>query len=419
MTDTTPRGGQAPARAEQIQGDQSHAPDTTPPDFPRPSDPRFSSGPCRKHPGWSLTALDNANSGSVLGRSHRAKQPKHRLQQAIDRSASLIGLPDDWKLGILPGSDTGAFEAAMWSLLGPRPVDALVWDAFSADWANDLAMLDLPALNTFTADYGELPDPRQANTDNDLIFVLNGTTSGVWLPDLDWIPIDRQGLVLCDATSAAFARPLEFSRLDVVTWSWQKVLGGEGAHGMLALSPRAIERLENHPAPRPLPKIFRLTKNGKLIDGIFKGATINTPSMLAVEDLHSALDWAESIGGAPALIQRTSDNFAAMDAWVSSQSWIDWLATDPVSRSHTAMCLSITDEHFAALDDDTQQQKVNQMVALLASEKIAFDIGNYRSAPAGFRIWGGPTIDTEDFNRLGPWLEWAFNQINLQEEHND
>lgn len=369
----------------------------------RPAEPRFSSGPCRKHPGWDLSNFNL----ELLGRSHRASVPKSRLQLAITRSAELLGLPDDWKLGIVPGSDTGAFEMAMWSLLGQRPVDALVWESFSSDWATDLSMLSLPELNLIEADYGALPDLAAVNPSHDMVFVFNGTTGGVCVPDLDWIDPDREGLVLCDATSAAYAMPIDFTRLDVVTWSWQKVLGGEAAHGMLALGPRAIERLEAQPAPRALPKVFRLTRQQKLLDGIFRGETINTPSMLAVEDLHSALDWADDIGGLDALMQRTRDNFAALDQWVQQSEWVEWLAREPATRSPTSMCLKLAAPVFTAMPRDEQQHWVKTMVGWLAEESAAFDIANYRSAPPGFRIWGGATVEADDIRKLTPWLDWA------------
>ncbi len=369
----------------------------------RPADPRFSSGPCRKHPGWDLSRFDV----ELLGRSHRASAPKARLQLAIERSAELLGLPSDWKLGIVPGSDTGAFEMAMWSLLGPRPVDALVWESFSSDWATDLGMLALPALNVLEADYGMLPRLTAIDPSHDVVFVFNGTTSGVCVPGLDWISEDREGLVLCDATSAAYAMPMDFKRLDVVTWSWQKVLGGEAAHGMLALSPRAVERLQNLPAPRALPKLFRLARQQKLIEGIFQGETINTPSMLALEDLHSALDWAHDLGGVEALWQRSRDNMAALDEWVQGSEWVGWLAQEAACRSPTSMCLKLESSIFTSLSRDEQQRWVKTMVGWLAEESAAYDIANYRSAPPGFRIWGGATVEAEDIRKLTPWLDWA------------
>ncbi len=372
-----------------------------------PADPRFSSGPCKKHPGWTP---NNFNLDS-LGRSHRAADPKARLNDAIVRSAELLNLPSDWRLGIVPGSDTGAFEMAMWSLLGSRPVDALVWESFSSDWAGDLALLSLPELNVLKADYGQLPNLNAVSPKNDVVMVYNGTTSGVRVPNLDFIADDREGLVLCDATSAAYAMPIDFTKVDVLTWSWQKVLGSEAAHGMLALSPRAVERLTTEPAPRALPKVFRLTKNQALIEGIFKGATINTPSMLALEDLHSALDWAQSIGGLNKLHARTEENLSALDAWVQQTDWVEWLAEDANTRSSTSMCLKIVDPAFTALDADAQQAGIKAMVSMLAKEEVAYDIANYRNAPPGFRIWGGATVDADDIRALTPWLNWAYQQF--------
>jgi phosphoserine aminotransferase len=373
----------------------------------RPADPRFSSGPCKKYPGWDISHLNT----EFLGRSHRAKLPKQRLADAIDISHRLLGLPADWKLGIVPGSDTGAFEIAMWSLLGPKPVDVLVWESFSSDWAKDLEALGVDELNLHQAEYGELPDLTRVNPAHDLVMVYNGTTSGVCLPDLDWLQSGREGLVLCDATSAVYAMPIDFDKLDVVTWSWQKVLGSEGAHGMLALSPRAVQRLESSSPRFPLPKLFKLTKAEKLVDGIFKGATINTPSMLALEDLHAALAWAESIGGVEALWQRTRNNFECIDAWVSSADWIDWLPRDPATRSPTSMCLQVVDPEFTRLPQTDQQQAINAMIARLEQEGVALDIGNYRSAPPGFRIWGGATVESSDLQALTPWLDWAFAEF--------
>jgi phosphoserine aminotransferase len=381
----------------------------------RPQDPRFSSGPCKKFPGWDPGHLNT----QFLGRSHRAKIPKTRLSSAIERSHALLNLPADWKLGIVPGSDTGAFEIAMWSMLGVRPVEALVWDSFSADWAKDLGALDLPRLTVHEADYGDLPDLFQVDADSDVVFVYNGTTSGVRLPNLDWLSDERTGLAFCDATSAAYAMPMDFAKLDVVTWSWQKVLGGEAAHGMLALSPRAVERLESYSPPRSLPKLFQLTKNGKLIEGIFNGATINTPSMLAVEDLHAALDWAENIGGLKALWQRTQDNFNCIAHWVEQTSWVGWLASDAPTRSPTSMCLKIVDPAFEQLPKPDQQSAINLMLGWLEQENCALDIGNYRSAPPGFRIWGGATVETSDLEALGPWLDWAFANYKHESQENN
>ena len=369
----------------------------------KPANPRFSSGPCAKHPGWQLDKLDTTN----LGRSHRAKIPKARLSSAIERSRQLMQLPEDWVLGIVPGSDTGAFEMAMWSLLGTRAVDVLAWESFSSDWANDLQMLGIENLNVIDAPYGELPDLKQVGSDHDLVFVANGTTSGVRVPDFSFIDENRKGLALCDATSAVFAQPLDYARLDVVTWSWQKVLGGEAAHGMLALGPRAVARLEQ-PAPRPLPKLFRLADNGKLNSGIFSGATINTPSMLAVEDLHSALDWAEKCGGSAALIERSERNFQVIDDWVNRSDWVQWLAADPDIRSRTSLCLQITAPEFTSLAAAKQTEVMKSLLAKLELEQVAYDIANYRAAPTGFRIWAGATIESADLLCLSEWLDWVF-----------
>ena len=373
----------------------------------RPDDARFSSGPCKKHPGWDLSSFSIDN----LGRSHRASIPKSRLQEAISRSAEILNLPDDWQLAIVPASDTGAFELALWTMLGARGVDVFVWESFSSDWANDIkAQLKIDDLNIITAGYGELPDLTLAKKERDIVFVFNGTTSGVRVPDMEWVSSKREGLVFCDATSAAFAMELDYSKLDVVTWSWQKVLGSEGGFGMLALSPAAVERLETYQTERPLPKIFRITKKGKLDSALFKGATINTPSMLALEDLHSALDWTDSIGGLQALIQRSQNNFHAVDQWVTKTDWIDWLPADANTRSTTSMCLKVVDEEFNKLDVDAQAKVIKVMCQWLEEEGVAFDIAAYRSAPPGFRIWGGATVDSTDIEKLLPWLDWAYQR---------
>ncbi len=371
----------------------------------RPEDPRFSSGPCKKHPGWSPQNFTDEH----LGFSHRAPAPKARIKSVIDRQAELLGLPDGWRLGLVPASDTGAFEMAMWSLLGPRGVDALVWESFSSDWANDIkTQLKLDDVNYLRADYGELPELGKVSADRDVVFVYNGTTSGTRVPDLDWLDENREGLVLCDATSAAFAMPLDFTKLDVVTWSFQKVLGGEAGFGMLALSPKAVARLESFAPDRPLPKVFRLTKNGKINEGIFKGATINTPSMLAVEDMHHALDWAHETGGLEALFKRSRANFAALDLWVNERDWIDWLPSEPTTRSSTSMCLKIVHPVFTQLEDDAQRIAVKTFCGWLAEEQVAFDINAYRAAPPGLRIWGGATVEASDIEKMLPWLDWAF-----------
>tara|TARA_R110002110_G_scaffold29981_1_gene106264 strand:- start:11153 stop:12349 length:1197 start_codon:yes stop_codon:yes gene_type:complete len=373
----------------------------------RPKDARFSSGPCKKHPGWDVANFCLNN----LGHSHRAPVPKSRLEEAINHSATLLGLPEDWRLAIVPASDTGAFELALWSMLGQRGVDVFVWESFSSDWANDIqSQLKIEDLNIIKADYGDLPDLSVASADRDVVFVYNGTTSGVRVPNMDWISSKREGLVFCDATSAAFAMRLDYEKLDVVTWSWQKVLGGEGGFGMLALSPEAVQRLENYQAPRPLPKIFRLTKKGKIDEAIFKGATINTPSMLALEDLHSALDWASSIGGLPSLINRCDDNFNVLNNWVEKSDWIAWLPENPNTRSTTSMCLKIIADEFVTLTEDEQQSAIKTMCKSLEKEGVAFDIAAYRNAPPGFRIWGGATVESTDMEALTPWLDWAYKQ---------
>ncbi len=374
----------------------------------RPTRPFFGSGPTAKRPGWSLSALE----GAMLGRSHRDSAAKARINEVIERSKKILGLPADYRLGILAGSDTGAFEAAMWSMLGARGVDLLAWESFGEGWVTDATkQLRLPDVRTLAAGYGELPDLRQADFSRDVVFTWNGTTSGVRVPNGDWIAGDRQGLTFCDATSAAFAMDLPWSKLDVTTWSWQKVLGGEAQHGMLALSPRAVERLESYKPAWPLPKIFRLTKGGKLIEGIFKGETINTPSMLAVEDALDGLNWAGQVGGLQGLIERSEANLAAISAWVDATPWVDFLANDPASRSCTSICLKIADPTVASLAEPDQQKFVRDMACLLAKEKVAFDIAGYRDAPPGLRIWGGATVDAADTEALLPWLTWAFGQV--------
>jgi phosphoserine aminotransferase len=371
----------------------------------RPANPNFGSGPTAKRPGWSLGALE----GAMLGRSHRAAPAKARLLEVIERSRAILGVPADHRLGIVPASDTGAYECAMWSLLGPRGVDVVSFESFGEGWLADIeTQLGLADVRALKAPYGELPDLGQVDGDRDTVFCWNGTTSGVRVPDGDWIRDDRRGLTLCDATSAAFAMDLPWPRLDVVTWSWQKVLGGEAQHGMLALSPRAVERLESHRPAWPLPKIFRLTKGGKLIEGIFQGETINTPSMLAVEDALDGLRWAEAVGGLPGLIGRTERSLAVLERWVERSSWAAFLARRKETRSPTSVCLAIADDAFAALDPPGQQAFVKEATRLLAEERVAFDIQSYRDAPAGLRIWCGATVETADVEALLPWLDWAF-----------
>ena len=376
----------------------------------KPKRPEFSSGPCAKRPGWSLAALE----GALLGRSHRAKAPKRRLQAVIEKSRAILGMPAEWKLAIVPASDTGAIEMAMWSLLGERPVDVLAWESFGQEWVVDATkQLKLEA-RVLDAPYGDLPDLAQVDFARDVVFPWNGTTAGVRVPNGDWIPDDRAGLVLCDATSAVFAMDVAWPKLDVVTWSWQKVLGGEAAHGMLALSPRAVARLESYVPPRPLPKIFRMTKKGKLDAALFEGATINTPSMLCVEDALDGLVWAEQAGGLRGLVARSEANLAAIAAWVEKTPWAAFLAKDPKTRSCTSMCLAIVDPWFTALAADAQQKVVASLVSLLEKEGVAFDIGSYRDAPPGLRIWGGATVETSDIEALLPWLDWGFAQIRSQ-----
>lgn len=373
----------------------------------RPANPNFSSGPCAKRPGWSLDAL----SGAVLGRSHRAKVGKERLAAVIERSKAVLGMPAGWRLGIVPGSDTGAVEMALWSLLGERGVDVVAWESFGEGWVTDVTKqlgLDVTA---HRAAYGELPDLDAINFNNDVVFTWNGTTSGVRVPGGDWIPDDRQGLAICDATSAVFAMDLAWDKLDVVTWSWQKVLGGEGAHGMLALSPRAVQRLESYTPKWPMPKVFRLTKKGKLQEGIFTGATINTPSMLCVEDALDALIWAEGLGGVKGLVARSEGNLAAVSEWVARTDWVDFLATEPTTRSCTSMCLKVVDPWFEGLSGDDQAAALKKMVGLLDVEGVAYDIAGYRDAPPGLRVWGGATIERSDLEALLPWLDWAFATV--------
>lgn len=377
----------------------------------RPANPCFSSGPCAKRPGWTPDVL----SGAVLGRSHRAKAAKAKLAEVIARSRRILGLPDDWLLGVVPGSDTGAVELAMWSLLGARGVDVLAWESFGETWATDAEkQLELHDLRVLRAGYGALPDLSTVDFGRDVVFTWNGTTSGVRVPNGDWIPADREGLAICDATSAAFAMALPFDKLDVVTWSWQKVLGGEAAHGMLALSPRAVARLESHTAAWPLPKLFRLTKKGALDRAVFEGATINTPSLLCVEDAVDGLRWAEEIGGLPALIARSEANFAAIARWVEASPWVDFLAEDPATRSTTSICLKVVDPWFLDLSGEARQAATKALAAEVEAAGAGYDIGAYRAAPPGLRIWGGATVETSDIEALLPWLDWAFGLVKAE-----
>ena len=375
----------------------------------KPNNPCFSSGPCAKRPGWSLQALE----GAALGRSHRSSLGKAKLQEVIERTRNILQIPADHRIAIVPASDTGAVEMAMWSLLGPRGVDVLAWESFGSGWVTDLTkQLPLPDVQACLADYGELPDLTQVDADRDVVFPWNGTTSGVCIPNGDWISPDRGGLTICDATSAVFAMELPWSKLDVVTWSWQKVMGGEGAHGMIVLGPRAVERLESYAPPWPMPKLFRMTKKGKLDEALFQGSTINTPSMLCVEDALDGLRWAEQIGGLPALIKRSQQNLGVLQQWIAgSGSWAAFLAASEANLSSTSICLRIVDDWYTGLTGEEQGQQAKKLVKLLESETVAFDAGAYRDAPPGLRIWGGATVETADLQALTPWLDWAFAEL--------
>jgi phosphoserine aminotransferase len=373
----------------------------------RPNNARFSSGPCAKRPGWTPEALKDA----PLGRSHRAKLGKGKLKQAIDLTREVLGVPADYRIGITPGSDTGAVEMALWSLIGARPVDVLAWESFGEGWVTDIVkQLKVDDVRVLKSAYGELPDLAAVNFDADVVFTWNGTTSGVRVPNGDWIASNRKGLTICDATSAAFAQDLDWAKLDVVTFSWQKALGGEGAHGMLILSPRAVERLETYKPAWPLPKVFRMTKGGKLIEGIFEGETINTPSMLCVEDYIDALLWAKSLGGAKALFARADANAATIADWVARTPWIDFLASVPATRSNTSVCLKVVDPAIAALPAEAQAAFAKALASALEKEKVAYDIGAYRDAPPGLRIWCGATVEQADLAALTQWLDYAFAQ---------
>jgi phosphoserine aminotransferase len=378
----------------------------------RPANPCFGSGPTAKRPGWSLNALERA----LVGRSHRSAAAKARIAEILDRSRALLGLPDDYRIGIVPGSDTGAFEMAMWCLLGARGVDVLAWESFGQGWLKDVrAELALADVRAFTADYGELPDLSGVAWDRDVVFTWNGTTSGVRVPDGDWIAAERAGLSLCDATSAVFAMALPWDKIDVATYSWQKVLGGEAQHGMLILSPQAVERLETFPPPRPLPKLFRLTKDGALDEAVFRGETINTPSMLAVEDALDGLRWAERIGGAPALIARSETNLRIVAEWVERTPWVDFLAERPELRSPTSICLRLTDPAITQLPRAGQAALIKDLVARLEAEGVAYDVASYRDAPPGLRLWGGATVENADMAALLPWLDWAYGEARSEQ----
>ncbi len=369
----------------------------------RPADPRFSSGPTKKRPGWTTDVLKDA----ALGRSHRAKPGKAKLKEAIDRTRGVLGVPASHQIAIVPASDTGAMEMAMWSMLGYRPIDIFAWESFGEEWVSDAKQLKLDA-KLHTAAYGVLPDLAAARKEADIIFTQNGTTSGVKIPNFDWIAADREGLAINDATSAVFAQPIDWAKCDVVTFSWQKVLGGEAAHGMLILSPRAIQRLESYTPDRPLPKIFRLAKKGKVDPALFEGSTINTPSLLATEDYIDALKWAESVGGLEALHARADKNAQALFDWVARTTWVENLAGDPATRSNTGVCLKVIDPRVTSLSAEAQAEFAKKLAVLLEKEGVAFDAGSYRAAPPGLRIWCGATVERSDIEALTPWLDWAF-----------
>jgi len=379
----------------------------------KPNNPCFSSGPCAKRPGWSMESVMKY---AQLGRSHRAGPLKTQLKDVIEKQRDLLGIPADYKVGIVPASDTGAVEMALWSMLGERGVDVLAWESFSSGWLSDITkQLKLDDVREFIADYGQLPDLSQVDgKDRDVVFVWNGTTSGVRVPNGEWIADDREGLTICDATSAVFAYDMPWDKLDVTTWSWQKVLGGEAAHGMIVLSPRAVERLESYTPPIPLPKIFRMTKKGKLIDGIFTGATINTPSMLAVADCQDALNWVDSIGGVAETIKRAANNTQILADWVAQSDWADFLAESEDIRSTTSVCLKITDEWFTGLNEEDQTAALGALCKLLDKEEAAYDIKGYRDAPLGLRIWCGATVEAEDIKALTPWLDYAYATTKAQ-----
>jgi phosphoserine aminotransferase len=376
-----------------------------------PANPFFSSGPCSKRPGWSVSQLENA----CVGRSHRSKDGKAKISDVIERSKKILGIPADYRLGIVPASDTGAVEMALWSLLGSRPLDILAWESFGQEWVKDVTdELKLADTRLIKAPYGSLPDLNSVDFSHDVVFLWNGTTSGVRVPNGDWIKDDREGLTICDATSAVFAMDIPWNKLDVVTYSWQKVLGGEAQHGVIVLSPRAVERLESYQPAWPLPKLFRMTQKGKLIEGIFQGDTINTPSMLCVEDALDGLIWAESIGGLPGLINRSEANLKAIAQWIEKSYWADFLAETPEIRSCTSICLKIIDSWFTSQTPEAQAKCATQLAKLLEKEKVAYDVAAYRAAPPGLRIWGGATVETADIEALLPWLDWAYSTVKAE-----
>ncbi len=373
----------------------------------KPDNPHFSSGPCTKHPNWNTDSLIDA----VLGRSHRCQQGKDKIAEVIQLSKEILGIPKDYKIAIVPASDTGAMEMAMWSLLGPKTVDIFAWEAFGHLWLNDITNQLQLQYNQYTANYGDIADLSQYHPNNDCLFVYNGTSSGVRVPNLDWISDNRTGLTICDATSAVFSQMVDFNKLDVTTWSWQKSLGSEAAHGMIALSPRAIKRLETYTPPWPIPKIFTLAKNGKLIDEIFHNATINTPSMLCIEDVIGSLRWVQAIGGQPACQAISDKSFTIINEWVEKNHWVEFLATSENTRSNTSICLSITDSRFTSLSKNDQEEKIQAICHLLEENQAGYDINAYRLAPAGLRIWAGATVNPDDIGKLLPWIEWAYHKV--------
>lgn len=374
----------------------------------KPDYPHFSSGPSKKRPGWSLAQLKI----DTLGRSHRSKPAKKKILDIIEKSKKILNLPKNYEVGILAGSDTGAVESAMWNLLGHNGIEVLAWENFGLDWAKTITnQLKIKDSKVHLADYGLLPDLSKVNFNKDVLFNWNGTTSGVRVPNANWIPNERKGIVICDASSAVFGMDIDFSKLDVITWSWQKVLGGEAAHGMIALSPNAIKRLETHKPDWPLPKIYRITNNGKLADSIFKGETINTPSMLCIEDAIDSLNWIESIGGLKSAINRSRENLGIIKKWVNQSDWVDFLCKDPNNLSSTSICLEIKDNWFLNLPEESKVRKINTIIRMLEEEHVAYDINSYRSAPLGLRIWGGSTVDGSDIKKLLPWLDWAYSLI--------
>ena len=374
----------------------------------KPANSNFSSGPCAKRPGWNINLLKN----SPVGRSHRSKECKNKLKEAIDKSKKVLKLPDSYSIAIMAGSNTGALESAMWSLLGCKGVDVLAWENFGKDWVIDvLEQLKIKNVNAHQADYGNIPDFKKVNFSNDVVFTWNGTTSGVRVPNADWIPDNREGLTICDATSGIFSMDIDFNKLDVITWSWQKVLGGEAAHGMLALSPRAIKRLETHTPSWPIPKLFRLANKKKLVKGIFEGSTINTPSMICVEDVIDSLNWVESVGGTPELIKISNENLKIVEDWVSSSSWVKFMNDDKKTRSSTSITLVIKDEWFKKFNEDEQKDVIKKVVSKLDGEGVAKDINGYPKAPPSLRLWGGATVQNSDMKALLPWIDWAYNSV--------